>query len=47
MNKKITTIDDLAVMIKASFRMINKHFDRIDVILDGLEAESGNVREEI
>ncbi len=46
MNKKITTIEDLAVIIEEWFQTINKHFDRIDVILDGLEVY-GDIPEKI
>jgi chromosome segregation ATPase len=37
MNKKITTIEDLAVMIEGEFRGIEKRFDMLEVRMDKLE----------
>jgi len=47
MNKKIISIEDLAAMIEAGFRMVDKHFDRIDVRLDKLEAENKRIRTDL
>ena len=42
MNKKITTIEELVVIIEAGFQMMNKHFDRLDAIFDRMEEENSS-----
>jgi len=46
MNKKITTIEELAVMIESWFRKIHMHFDRLDAIFDKMDAERETIRKE-
>lgn len=42
MNKKIITIEDLAVLIEKWFRVINERFDRMDAIFERMETEGND-----
>jgi hypothetical protein len=46
-NKKIKTIEELAVMVEMGFRMFGKHFEWIDARLDRLEKSDERFREDI
>jgi hypothetical protein len=47
MNKKITTIGDLAVMIEGEFRGIEKRFDALEVQIDRMAREIKEVRVDV
>jgi predicted nucleic acid-binding Zn-ribbon protein len=47
MKKKITTIEDLAVMIDKEFRGIEKRFDRLEARMDEVEGEVRLVKADI
>jgi hypothetical protein len=47
MNKKITTIEDLAAMIEGEFRMTGKRFEKLEACVDKLESEIKNLRAEL
>lgn len=44
--KKITTLEELAVIIEDWFRKMHKHFDRLDAIFHKLEIGEENIRKE-
>lgn len=45
-NKKITTIENLAIMIQGEFSLINKRFDKVDKDIAALKAEVSLIKYE-
>jgi predicted nucleic acid-binding Zn-ribbon protein len=47
MNKKITTIEDLAVMLEGEFRRIDKRLDALEDYMNKMKSEMKEVRVDV